>query len=77
MTEQKLLEPVELTDAELDFVCGGAANSGAAANAVGLVSVAAGVSAAADNLLNNNHVLTNNNIPVTVQANILGGGIVA
>jgi lactobin A/cerein 7B family class IIb bacteriocin len=70
-----ITSPIELTDAELDCVSGGAANSGAAGGAVGLVAVAAGVSAAADNLVNNNNVLDNNNIPVTVQANILGGGI--
>ena len=75
MTDKMILEPVELSDAELDFVCGGAANSGAAAGAVGLVGVAAGVAAAVDNVANNNNVLNNLNIPVAVQLNILGGGI--
>ena len=71
-----LLEPAELTDAELDVVCGGAANAGAAAGAVGLVAVAAGVAAAIDNVANNKHVLDNNDIAVPVQVNILGGGII-
>lgn len=48
MTDQMLVEPVELTDAELDAVSGGLAN--VAAN--NLVNVQANVS----NLLNNNRV---------------------
>lgn len=48
MSDQMLLKPVELTDAELDAVSGGIAN--VAAN--NLVNVQANVS----NLLNNNHV---------------------
>lgn len=76
MVDVILTSPIELTEDELDYISGGAANSGAAAGAVGLVAVAAGVAAAVDNVANNNRVLDNNNIPVTVQANVLGGGII-
>lgn len=75
MSKMTLTTPIELTDAELDLISGGQANSNPAANARGLVSVAANVSAAADNVANNLRVLNNPNIPVAVQVNILGGGV--
>jgi len=64
MAEMKIAAPVELSDAELDLVTGGA-NPGQgvanAAGAVGLVAVAAGVGAniAVDHVLNNNEVVKN------------------
>lgn len=72
MSDMILTSPVELTDAELDCVSGGA-NAGAASNAVGLVAVAAGVAAAIDHV--SVTALNNNNIPVSVRVNLLGGSV--
>jgi hypothetical protein len=53
MSDQMLVEPVELTDAELDLVTGGA-----------LVNVTAVT--AINNVLNNNNVLDNNKVAAAV-----------
>jgi len=76
MSDQMLLEPVELTDAELDLVTGGAALAGG-----GLVNLALNTGNIAvlngANLLSGitiKDVANNNNLSVGAVIQVLGGG---